>query len=145
MAVILDRGFKTGVPWQDKQHRELFEKVRELILAAEKGEGEKEVLRLLDFLDEYVVVHFHDEEKAMNDHRFPDALSHMKEHTGFIEDLSRLKSEVAKGVTPRFVDEVKDRVLLWLETHMSGSDKKLGSFLLKKNAYQPGVAPRKHP
>ncbi|MBI5561154.1 MAG: hemerythrin family protein [Deltaproteobacteria bacterium] len=134
MEAASDKKYITGVPWQDKQHGELFERIKELISAMERGEGEKEVLKFMDFFDEYIVVHFHDEEKAMNACQFPDALSHIKEHTNFIDDFSSLKSELNKGVTPLLVEEVKKRVLLWLKTHTCGSDKKLGAFLVRKAA-----------
>ncbi|MBI5599667.1 MAG: hemerythrin family protein [Deltaproteobacteria bacterium] len=132
MSISLDRIFETGVSWQDRQHRELFEKVVLLVLAVERGGGKEEVLELVSFLDEYVVVHFHDEEQAMHSCRYPDALAHMREHTGFIEDLSRLKEELKGGITTHLVGEVRERIESWLINHTGVSDRKLGAFLLKK-------------
>jgi len=134
MRVTLDKRFKTGILWLDAQHRSLFEKMSGLVGAIEMGGGKEEVTRLIDFLDEYVVVHFHDEEKAMGSSQYPGTLSHMKEHTYFIEDLSRLKAELKKGVSAPLVLKVRKRIVLWLKDHIGGADKELGAFLLKETA-----------
>ncbi len=123
----------TGVIWQDRQHRELFKRVELFVDAVEKDRGKEELLRLLEFLDEYVVFHFHDEEKAMEKAGFPDSLSHMQEHTGFIDELSELRMELSKGYSQEIVDRIKTRIIRWLKEHIGRADRELGSFLLQKD------------
>ncbi len=129
----------TGLIWQDRQHRELFKRVELFVDAMEEGMGKEEVLRLLEFLDEYVVFHFHDEEKAMEKAGFPDSLAHMKEHTGFIDELSELRVELSNRYSPEIVDRIRTRIIRWLKDHIGRADKELGSFLLDKD--RRGVHP----
>jgi len=63
MGFRLDSKFLTGVSWQDRQHRDVMRNITDLFVAIENGDGSEEMLKLLAFLDEYVVVHFHEEEK----------------------------------------------------------------------------------
>ena len=47
----------------DNQHRELLERFDSLLSACKAGEGKPELARLIDFLDQYVIHHFYEEEK----------------------------------------------------------------------------------
>ena len=123
----------TGVIWQDRQHRELFKRVGLFVDAIDEGRGREEVLRLLEFLDEYVVFHFHDEEKAMERAGYPESLAHMREHTEFIEELSGLKEELEHGYSPQRLERVRESMVRWLREHIGRADRELGAFLLKKD------------
>ncbi|MEE9615005.1 MAG: bacteriohemerythrin [Thermodesulfobacteriota bacterium] len=130
MKVEWSKDLATGIGWQDRQHKELFKRARSLFDALVRGEGTEEVGKLLDFLDEYVVVHFHDEEQAMSKRNYPDTLSHIEEHTEFIEHLSDLKSGLPGG--DNFAEEVQTRVVYWLMNHIAVTDKDLGEFLKRE-------------
>ena len=49
----------------DGQHKELFKRINNLDTAMKKGRAKEEVLGLIEFLDEYVVIHFRTEELFM--------------------------------------------------------------------------------
>lgn len=69
----------TGVAEVDDQHKELFRRFGELLTACNQGKGGEEVLRLISFLDDYVVKHFTAEERIMRQHGYPDYLEHKQQ------------------------------------------------------------------
>lgn len=125
-----NRNLSTGVEWQDRHHKELFKRVNGLLDAMSVGMGKAELDRIFSFLDSYFIVHFDAEEQAMSKYGFPDAVEHLKEHTGFIEDISRLRQECENGATMVHVVKVQRLVVDWLINHIGGPDKRLGTHIL---------------
>lgn len=132
MKILLNSTYETGVSWQDRQHRGLMDSLATLITAMEEGCATDEVLRLMDFLDEYVVNHFHDEEQAMSRYAYPEMVEHLKEHTTYIERLAALRDSLsAGGTTESFIAEVRESVVEWFKNHIQSRDVELGRYLLK--------------
>jgi len=131
-------GLSTGIVWQDRQHRELFKMVNKFLDAIAAGRGKAELVELLEFLDEYFVVHFEAEEQAMNLCDYPDTLLHLTAHTDFIEEMSRLKTEAASGVTTELVAHTQTKVADWFINHIAKIDKKLGECILKAEKKRKG-------
>ena len=129
MAIEWSDSLLTGLEWQDFQHRELFSRIDSLLDAMDMGYGKDEVLRLFDFLDEYFVIHFEAEEQAMHKYDYPDTLAHLKEHTRFIDDIAKLRSDAMHGVSTGLVIQVQSRVVDWLINHVGSIDKSLGAFM----------------
>lgn len=127
----LDRKFLTGVGWQDKQHRDVLENASDLLAAIENGNGASEIKKFLAFLDEYVVVHFHEEEKVMSECHYPGKLArdHIHDHTAFIIVLSQYRVELELDDSIEHVKVIGLSLSSWLEEHMLGMDKKLGVYL----------------
>ncbi len=142
MDRLLPAALETGVGWQDTQHRELYKRIVDLVIAIDERVVQNEAVRLLDFLDEYVVVHFHDEERAMGDSDFPEIVTHIEAHHRFIEELDTLRGAVDKNPdNPELSTMVHEKVLDWIENHIAVNDKELGQYLLKSsNAAVPGGA-----
>jgi hemerythrin len=118
----------------DEQHRELLQRFDSLLAACRRGEGRAELARLLDFLDEYVVKHFGDEEQLQQSSGFPDFQSHQLQHLGFIKRLHELKRSISSEGEVQ-VDHVltTNKLLLdWLVQHISTRDRELGRFLREK-------------
>ncbi|HLC18144.1 MAG TPA: bacteriohemerythrin [Thermodesulfobacteriota bacterium] len=129
MTIEWTKNLSTGVKWQDDQHKELFARINRLLDAMSLGLGKDEVLKVFKFLDEYFVVHFEAEEQAMHKYGYPETLSHLEEHTKFIDDISRLEKEAKVGVTSSHVIQTQRRVVDWLVNHIGSIDKELGAFL----------------
>jgi hemerythrin len=127
----LDIKFLTGVAWQDKQHSDVLENINNLLDAIDNGDGATEIKKFLVFLDNYVVVHFHEEEKAMSECHYPSDLArdHIHDHTAFIIVLSQYRIELELDDSPEHVKVVGYSLNSWLEEHMLGMDKKLGVYL----------------
>lgn len=131
MAIEWSESLSTGVDWQDTQHKELFRRINALLDAMNVGLGKEEISKLFDFLDEYFVVHFDAEEKAMHQCGYANTLAHLAEHTRFIEDVSSLAQEAHEGITTSLLIKVQRRVVDWLINHIGGIDKGLGAAILK--------------
>lgn len=138
MQLEWNKGLSTGVPWQDKQHKELFRRINKLLDAMNVGLGKEEVVRLFQFLDEYIVVHFAAEEREMDRTNYPGTVEHLREHTVFIDDMARLKDDFAKGPSSALVMQVKRQVVDWLINHIGDIDKKFGEFAIKAEGERKG-------
>jgi len=131
VSIEWSSGFSTGLVWQDRQHRELFRRINALLDAMTVGLGRVEVERIFKFLDEYFAVHFEAEERAMHGCAYPEELSHVKEHSDFIERMAALRTEFAEGATTRLVIKVQKEVVDWLINHIGGVDRALGLYLVR--------------
>ena len=119
----------------DDQHRELLERFDTLLSACRRGEGRQELGRLLDFLDEYVVKHFGDEEQLQRESGYPDFQSHQLQHLGFTKRLVELKRTIRSEGEVQ-VDHVltTNKMLLdWLVQHISTRDREFGRFLQERS------------
>ena len=138
MAIEWSNSLSTGLLWQDTQHKELFRRINNLLEAMNVGRGKEEVIRLFQFLDDYIVVHFEAEEQAMSRFNYPQMVSHLAEHTRFIEDISKLSAECVENMTTGLVIKVQRQVVDWLINHIGGIDKELGKFLASAESERKG-------
>ncbi|MDH4227363.1 MAG: bacteriohemerythrin [Deltaproteobacteria bacterium] len=130
MKIEFSKDLETGVQWQDKQHLELIQKVEALLNAVEAHADMATTIKFLDFLDDYAVVHFHDEEKAMSDTSFAESVAHTEEHHHFIEEISDIRKRLESGGNFD-MEHLKTHIFDWLANHISVEDKKLGRHILK--------------
>lgn len=130
MAVQWTQDLATGIEEIDNQHKELFNRINALIDACSKGKGKEELSGVLNFLADYVVMHFGAEEERMKALAYPDYEAHKKQHDGFIADFLDLKQKLEqKGPTVDLVIKVNHFLFDWLINHIRKMDKVLGAFL----------------
>ncbi len=82
-------------------------------------------------LVQYTVTHFQYEESQMDQHRYPEALSHKEEHKKLTEmalDLKKQFDNDAMLISVQVMSFLRD----WLQNHIQSIDKKLGEFLANK-------------
>jgi hemerythrin len=60
-----------GVNSIDNQHKELFSKINDLLVAMKSGNGNNEIFKMLNFLENYVTKHFNDEESIQRKNNYP--------------------------------------------------------------------------
>ena len=119
-----------GVNFIDQQHQELFNRYNQLVDAINRGEGQTEVARVIEFLSDYALTHFCDEEQLMEAMCYPEFRSHKAEHTAFMIEVQALGQRLEmKGDTPLLAVRVQAKVANWLIAHIGGSDKKIGMFM----------------
>ena len=137
MSISWREELSIGNPQIDQQHQELLERFDNLLVACRKGEGKLELVRLIGFLDEYVVRHFGDEELFQKEHGFPDYPSHQLQHLGFVKRLSELKRTIRDEGEVQLDHVLTTNKLLldWLVQHISTSDRELGTFLREKGVH----------
>ena len=114
----------------DNQHKELFVRVNRLLEAMTKGEGKQEVEKVVNFLGEYVMTHFKDEEGLMQKSNYPDFASHKAFHTQLIRTYTDLKVKINyEGVTPATTILVQRQLGDWLVNHIGKQDQAFGAYL----------------
>lgn len=135
MAIYWTKELEIGVAPIDRQHQELFERIDALVNACQAGRCRDEVGSLLEFLQEYVLVHFLEEEELMRLFGYPELSSHGLEHAGFNRHLQELVAGVAvEGLTSPLLNDLNATVVDWLYEHVCGRDRALGQWLRQQGA-----------
>ncbi len=124
-----------GVSEIDEQHRELFSRINDLVLAIRQSVCKYRIGDVIRFLEDYVVSHFGMEEELMDRLRYPEFTSHKAQHAHFIRQFSILKDELIKldGGKKRGSYELSvttnQIVVDWIIAHVKHTDRQLGEFL----------------
>ncbi len=117
----------------DNQHKELFNRINQLLDACNKGEGKEIAYKMFNFLEDYIVIHFTAEENLQKRYNYPDYETHKSLHLKFIKDFSALKKRFeAEGPTLPIVLQINRIVVDWLINHIKKVDKALGEFIKTK-------------
>jgi hemerythrin len=136
MQVKWTEDFSVGVGEIDRQHKELFARINDLDSALRQGKAKEEVLRLIDFLDEYAVSHFAMEEGYMSAHDYPNYPQHKTEHSRFKAEFADIKRRFATGGRSQAdtIGLCNNLLITWFCNHIRTVDMSLGSFLKAKLA-----------
>ena len=119
----------TGSEIIDEQHKELFKRINSLMEACRQGKGKGEIDGIMHFLDDYVITHFHEEEKYMQEHAYSGYAKHKAEHLLLLENFRILKAEFEnEGPGFYLVLRTKELIVHWLLDHIRKVDRSLGAF-----------------
>jgi hemerythrin len=124
-----------GVELIDNQHKELFSRINDLVAAIQQHTCKYKIGDVVGFLDEYIIFHFGEEEKFMQEHRYPKYPQHKAQHAKFIANFNELKKELQKlegGKKPGSYDlsvETNQVVVDWILDHIVKVDKEFGAYL----------------
>jgi hemerythrin len=133
MAVQWTNDLATDVKEIDDQHKELFRRVDSLVEACRGGKGREEVSKIVQFLAEYVTLHFGAEERYMGKFGYTNAAGHMAQHAQFVKTFLRLRERMLiEGAGAHLIEDLNTLVVDWLKSHIKYSDKALGLFLKHK-------------
>ena len=127
-----------GVEKIDEQHKELFEKINDLVAAVRQSVCKYKIGDVIRFLEDYAAFHFGEEERYMLKFGYPDYQAHKAQHEKFIANFQELKKELPKlegGSKPGSYDlsvETNKVVVDWILDHIAKVDKSLGKFLQDK-------------
>ena len=125
--------FSVGVEEIDSQHKELFDRINNLDSAMKQGRAKEEVVRLIEFLNKYVIVHFGAEEKYMTDHGYAGYALHKTKHDWFKKEFSDIRTKLdSEGITPDLIMLSNNLLITWFSSHVRSIDMMLGSFLKTK-------------
>jgi hemerythrin len=129
---VWDESFKVGEPVIDAQHKELFAAVNNLIKTCEEGKGQTDLKGSIDFLNNYTIKHFFEEEQIQQKYKYPDFESHHKIHEGFKKQVRDLSVKwIMSGASDALANEVREKIGNWLVVHVKGEDVKLGAYIKK--------------
>ncbi|BCR03090.1 hemerythrin [Desulfuromonas versatilis] len=130
MALQWKAEYSVGVEIIDAQHQELFRRFGALTEACKQARGKEQLAELLDFLSDYIVFHFNDEESQMLRYGYPGFAGHREEHRSFMGRIEALRKQLAEGGSsfPLLV-ETNEAVLRWLIMHIRKVDTAFGEYL----------------
>ncbi|HHV38860.1 MAG TPA: hemerythrin family protein [Tepidimicrobium sp.] len=125
--------YRIGVDLIDNQHRELFRRLSSFIQVVQNEDpwDQKldDVKSTLNFMQEYVVYHFEDEERYQREIGYPDYEEHREAHAKFKEEINeyvRLMEE--EGFTEESIQELAARLMTWLIMHVGKADQRIGEY-----------------
>lgn len=135
--MIWKEKYKIGVPLIDQQHEELFRRVTDFVETVRKPiaweEKTGKVQETLDFMKDYVVTHFHDEEAYQRKIGYPLMDAHRKIHNDmvrYVADTARQYEE--NGYKEQLIQQFAGKLLAWLINHVASEDQKIANFVREK-------------
>jgi hemerythrin len=130
MGVAWNDRFKLGNEQVDGQHKRMFEMLNDLACLCADGSDVKHLQKTLDFLVNYTVQHFHDEEVLQLQFHYPEYERHKQLHENFKATVNDLVQEsVQNALSTELSDNVNRIVVKWLVDHIMGEDKKIGEYI----------------
>lgn len=128
MRAEFDDNLITGNEMIDSQHKELIEKINDLLKACESNQGKEEVIKTVDYLKQYVEFHFGQEEAFQEEIGYPGIEDHKKKHAEFKETVNALELMAEKGISEDFTKLVQSQVIDWLYYHIKGFDRSVAEY-----------------
>ena len=116
-----------GVAAIDAQHQHLIALVNQLHEAMLARESRVVLGRVLRELVDYTTEHFLLEEGYFDEHGYPDADEHKKEHIAFAQRIDTFVRGFARGERMLTI-EVMSFLGDWLREHILGTDKRYAAF-----------------
>lgn len=121
--------YSVGIEKFDNQHKKLFQLLDLIFEAMKEGKGKSILAPVLAELQNYIVIHFADEEVLMNKYNYPDMASHIKEHKVFIDKVQKTNEKYQAGNMVLTL-EISSFLRDWLVNHIQGIDQKYANFFL---------------
>lgn len=126
-----------GINEIDEQHKELFSRINRLVESVRQSRCRETIPEVIGFLEEYVIMHFANEETYMKKYNYPGYEAHKAQHSEFLKSISGLKGELEKirsegGSSYELSVTTNQVVVEWIMDHIIKVDRKLGGFLKTK-------------
>lgn len=121
--------FKTGIPFIDEEHKELFRIIGDVSTLIEDEfipDKYDEIVRLLTELKDYAVHHFQDEEEYMESIHYQGIEAQKRAHRVYIDHLVEIDLEDMDANQQESLYELMEFLTGWLIKHILKMDKKIG-------------------
>ena len=130
MRAEFDESLVTGNEMIGGQHKELIQKINDLLDSCEENGGKAAAVRMLNFLADYTEFHFQAEEKLQEEIAYPGIEEHKKKHEEFIRTVEELHEmlEEEEGPSEAFVEQVNKNVIEWLYGHIKSFDRSVAEY-----------------
>jgi hemerythrin len=132
---------KIGVELIDGQHKELFRRVLDFIKTVQaEGPWESKLSKVketLEFMKEYVITHFNDEEVYQKEIGYPEYEKHRQIHAKFKGEVQKYAERFRQeGYGEEIVQEFGGKLMAWLINHVAGEDQKIGDYQNRRGLIQ---------
>lgn len=129
--------YELGVPLVDSQHRELFGRVEAFVQALRSAASwetrVEQVNRTLEFMKNYVVEHFRDEEAYQRRIGYPGHEAHKKLHEGMVQYVLEIEAEYQRrGFDEQLMQQFGGKLLAWLINHVASEDQRIADYAREK-------------
>lgn len=129
MALVnWDDSYSVSIQAFDEQHRYLFDLLNRLHAAMKAGKSNAVMGLILNELVHYVGTHFADEEKVMQQHRYPTLDAHRKQHQELAAQVADFEQKYRAGTAPLGLS-LMEFLRTWLIRHIRESDRQYSGFL----------------
>ena len=128
MAALWKEEYKVGIDKIDEQHRQLFDKIEQLLEIAKSGDkrsNQQKCMEIIDFLVDYTVFHFNTEEALQRERKYVSYAQHVKIHTEFKNTVQAYKELLGKDFTAKTLKSFVGTMLAWLVNHVCVCDRKI--------------------
>lgn len=129
--------YNLGVAAIDKQHQELFKRVSDFLEVLRSSNTWEErvdkVNETLNFMKDYVVTHFRDEEAYQLEIGYPEYDSHKQIHMDMVKYVAQFAKEYEqKGYDEKLIQQFAGKLLAWLIHHVAAEDQKIAVYAKKR-------------
>ena len=130
MYAEFDETLVTGNEMIDSQHKELIDKINDLLKSCEQSSGKVTAIQTLGYLADYTDFHFSAEEKLQEEIGYPGIAEHKQKHEELRQVVSELHAmlEEEEGPSEAFVAQVQKNVVDWLYNHIKGFDRSVAEY-----------------
>jgi hemerythrin-like metal-binding protein len=129
-AINWNNSWSVKIDSIDIQHKNLINLINKFYEDLDITDNKTKLLKLVEGLQQYALLHFNKEENLMIKYNYPDYTNHIKEHKEFINKVNnyidRLKSE--KLIVSI---EITNYLKNWIINHISGTDIGYSEFFIK--------------
>ncbi|MCL1805620.1 MAG: hemerythrin family protein [Clostridiales bacterium] len=120
----------THVALLDEQHEEMISRINAVEAIKDEAISDKEAEKILNFLGEYIIKHFGDEEELQRKTGYPHYDWHHSLHQWYIAEFHRMRQEFMKnGPTPEFTRLLDKSMMNWFVKHIINVDVILGKHI----------------
>jgi len=135
--VTITQDMMTGVAKIDEQHKELVKRLNDALALGTKAVSQEETKKILDFLGEYIVKHFNDEEALQRQSNYSKYEWHKGQHQEYIADFKKMREEfAANGPSAKFTVSLNTSLVNWIVRHIKTVDVEFGKHY-QANASKP--------
>ncbi len=114
----------------DNHHREIFVRMKSLMLSIAKNQSDKDIVELIQFLKNYVIVHFSTEETYMKKKNYSFYTIHKNQHKKFMYNLQEITNYYENNGSNLYLTlRIKEELIEWFIKHINNQDRQLGIFL----------------
>lgn len=132
MSLTWNNSLSIGIDNIDTQHKELFDCIDKLLTSIETPKNNDEIIKTLNFLEEYVVKHFNDEEEIQTKTNYSLLDVQHIQHENFKSELKEFRRVFeTHGASTILALNIHKSLIDWFKNHIMTLDKDLGDFLIE--------------
>ncbi len=118
-----DDKYSVNLPLIDEEHKKFIDIINKVIVAKEHRNNRKEILGILNKMNEYAQKHFKTEETYMEKFGYSDYLFHKNEHQEFSLTMLSYRIKLMNG-NYQIVNDILIFLQRWLVKHIQKTDQK---------------------